>query len=62
MRQLNNEEFFSSLQTSGYHRTKNEIAGRNTDGMFSAGGNLSYSIEKFHLGINGVHLQYCSYN
>ncbi len=56
--ELNNEEFVSSLQTSGYHRTANEIAGRNAEGMFSAGGNLSYSGEKFHIGINAVHYSF----
>ncbi len=53
--ELNNDEFVSSLQTSGYHRTKSEIGGRHAEGMFSAGGNLSYSNEKLHIGANAVH-------
>lgn len=56
--ELNNEEFVSSLQTSGYHRTRNEIAGHHTEGVFTIGGNLSYSTEKLHFGINGVHYNF----
>ncbi len=50
----NNEEFVSSLQTSGYHRTKSEIAGRKAEGLVSAGANVSYSTEKLHVGLNGI--------
>lgn len=56
--ELNSDVFVSSLQTSGYHRTSSEIEGRKAEGMFSAGGNLSYSNEKFHLGVNGVHYHF----
>lgn len=52
---LNYEDYVSSLQTSGYHRTSNEIAGKSVQGAFNFGGNISYSAEKFHLGINAVH-------
>ena len=56
--ELNSEEFVSSLQSSGYHRTANELQGRKTEGLFSAGGNVSYSTEKFHIGINAVHYHF----
>jgi hypothetical protein len=55
---LNNDEFVSSLQTSGYHRTATEIEARKAEGMFSAGGNLSYSNEKLHVGFNVVHYDF----
>jgi len=54
----NNEEFVSSLQTSGYHRTESEMAGKKVQGMFSAGANISYSNEKLHIGVNGVHYHF----
>ncbi len=53
-----NEEFVSSLRTSGYHRTANEIAGKNFQGQLSFGGNLGYSDDKFHAGINAVHYDF----
>lgn len=49
-----NEEVVSSLRTSGYHRTINEIEGKNFQGQLSFGGNLNYSNERFQAGINGV--------
>jgi DNA uptake protein ComE-like DNA-binding protein len=55
---IRNETAVTSLQTSGYHRTANEIKGKNSEGAFSFGGNISYSIEKFHLGFNAVHYDF----
>jgi len=55
---LNFEDYVSSLQTSGYHRTANEIAGKNIQGQLSFGGNMNYSNEKFHAGINAVHYNF----
>jgi hypothetical protein len=52
---LNNEDFVSSLQTSGYHRTKNEVADKNVQRQLTIGGNFSFTKNKFHIGINGVH-------
>jgi hypothetical protein len=52
---LNNEDFVSSLQTSGYHRTKNEVADKNVQRQLTIGGNISFTKNKFHIGINGVH-------
>ncbi|MGN6801161.1 MAG: ComEA family DNA-binding protein [Ginsengibacter sp.] len=56
--QLNSDEFVSSLRTSGYHRTKSESDGKNAEGMFSWGGNIGYSNEKWHVGMNAVHYQF----
>ncbi|MEO8819558.1 MAG: helix-hairpin-helix domain-containing protein, partial [Ginsengibacter sp.] len=55
---LNYEDYVSSLQTSGYHRTSNEIGGKSVQGAFNFGGNISYSAEKFHLGMNAVHYDF----
>lgn len=52
---LNYEDFVSSLQNTGYHRTASEVADKNAQGQLSFGGNISFSTERFHLGVNGVH-------
>lgn len=52
---LNHDDFVSSLQTSGYHRTNTEAANKNTQSQLTLGANLSLSKNKFHLGVNGVH-------
>jgi hypothetical protein len=55
---LTYQDYVSSLRTSGYHRTANETAGKGSQGAISFGGNVSYSGEKFHLGINAVHYNF----
>ncbi|HEY5461846.1 MAG TPA: helix-hairpin-helix domain-containing protein [Hanamia sp.] len=55
---LNFDDYVSSLQTSGYHRTNSEIVGKGVQGQLSFGGNISYSIERFHLGVNAVHYNF----
>lgn len=55
---LNYIDHVSSLQTSGYHRTSSEIAGKGAQGQFTGGGNLSYSSEKLHIGANAVHYNF----
>jgi DNA uptake protein ComE-like DNA-binding protein len=55
---LTYQDYVSSLRTSGYHRTTNETAGKGSQGAISFGGNVSYSGEKFHFGINAVHYNF----
>ena len=55
---LNSDDFVSSLQTSGYHRTASEIAGKNSQGQLTLGGNLGYSTDQLHIGINTVHYNF----
>jgi len=55
---LNFEDYVSSLHTSGYHRTASEIAGKNVQAQLTVGGNMNYSDEKFHAGINAVHYSF----
>ncbi|HEY8660033.1 MAG TPA: helix-hairpin-helix domain-containing protein [Hanamia sp.] len=55
---MNYEDYVSSLQSSGFHRTANEVAAKNSQGQLSFGGNLNYSNEKIHFGINAVNYQF----
>jgi len=51
----NQDDFISSLQTSGYHRTKSETDDKAIQKQLTFGGNFSYRIQRLHLGINAVH-------
>jgi len=50
----NQEEYISSLQTSGYHRTKAEVDDKAAQSQLVIGGNCSYKLKGLHLGFNGV--------
>lgn len=52
------ENFVSSFQTSGYHRTASEVADKSSQGQLILGGNISYSTDRLHLGINAVHYNF----
>ncbi|UEG48503.1 helix-hairpin-helix domain-containing protein [Ferruginibacter lapsinanis] len=51
---LNNEDFISSLQTSGYHRTASELEDKGAQRQIAFGGNVAYNKDKFHVGVNGI--------
>lgn len=51
-------DFVSSLQTSGYHRTKSEVADKGVLRQLTFGGNLSYKYNRLHLGVNTVQYQF----
>ncbi|UAY51737.1 ComEA family DNA-binding protein [Ferruginibacter albus] len=51
---LTQDDYFSSIDVDGYHRTKTELANKNVIGQTSFGGNLSYNKDNFHIGINAV--------
>jgi hypothetical protein len=55
---LNAEDYFSSLVTTGLHRTPNEQADRKVVQMKSFGGNVSYNDGNLHIGANAVHFQF----
>ena len=55
---LSYEDYVTSLRTSGYHRTINEISGKNAQGQFSFGGNINYSTNRFHTGLNAIHYSF----
>lgn len=52
------DDFISSLQTSGYHRTASEIADKAIQQQMAFGGNISYNRNKFHLGLNTVQYKF----
>lgn len=51
---LSNNDFISSISYTGYHRTRSEIAKKNTMTQTSFGGNISFNKNGFHAGINGI--------
>ncbi len=48
------EDFISSIQSSGYHRTAAEAADKGIQHQLAYGGNFSYQYKRLHLGINGI--------
>ena len=50
----NQNDFVSSLQTSGYHRTKSETDDKAIQRQLAFGGNISYQYKRLHVGINGI--------
>ncbi len=55
---LNNEDFITSFQTSGYHRTSNEIADKGVQRQITYGGNISFSKKALHLGLNAIQYKF----
>jgi hypothetical protein len=51
---VNNEDYVSSLQTSGLHRTNSEIADKGIQQQFIVGTNVAFNSNRVHLGVNGV--------
>lgn len=54
----NSDEFISSLQTSGYHRTASETEDKGVQRQIAFGGNFSYRFGRLHVGVNGVHYNF----
>ena len=52
------DDFISSLQTSGYHRTKSETDDKAIQRQLAFGGNFSYLIKRLHVGINAVQYKF----
>jgi Helix-hairpin-helix motif len=48
------EDFVSSLQTSGYHRTKSETDDKGIQQQLAFGGNAAYKHRSLHIGVNVV--------
>lgn len=57
---LNQIGDLSSLQTSGYHRTQNEIDDQGAVRVISYGGHASYRRRKFEIGLTGASTQLSS--
>jgi hypothetical protein len=52
------DDFISSLQISGLHRTKSETDDKNIQRQLAFGGNLSYQYKRLHVGVNGIQYQF----
>ena len=52
------EDFVSSLQTSGLHRTKNENDDKNIQTQLAFGGNVNLKIKKLQWGLNAIRYQF----
>lgn len=55
---INEEEYFSALLSTSYHRTQSEIAKREMVGQLTTGGNVSYNKRNWHIGANAVYTRY----
>ncbi len=53
----NIEDFISSFQTSGYHRTASEIEDKGAQRQMAFGGNFSYQYKGLHVGLNAIQFQ-----
>ena len=51
---INQDDFISSLQTSGLHRTKSEVEDKGSQRQLAFGGNFSYRLKRLHVGINAI--------
>ncbi len=47
-------DYVSSLQSSGYHRTNNEMADKGVQRQLAVGGNISYHSQRGQIGLNGI--------
>jgi len=50
----NQDDFFSSIINSGFHRTPSEIENKNTITQTTYGGNIAFNGNGFHLGANVI--------
>ncbi len=51
------DDYVTSLQTSGYHRTKGEVDDKGTQRQIAFGGNASVQLKRLHLGVNAIQYQ-----
>lgn len=52
------DDFISSLQTSGYHRTKSETDDKGIQQQLAIGGNFSYTYKGLHVGLNAIQYKF----
>ncbi len=52
------EDYVSSFQTSGYHRTKSENADKGIQTQLAFGGNINYKFKSLRLGINAIQYKF----
>ncbi len=52
------DDFISSFQTSGLHRTSSEVEDKGSQRQLAFGGNFSYRSGRLHLGVNAIQFQF----
>lgn len=52
------EDFVTSFQISGYHRTPSEIADKGIQRQLAFGGNASYKFSGFKVGVNSINFKF----
>jgi len=57
---LNKQDYITSFQSSGYHRTTAENADRNNLRQFASGGNVIFAKQNYRVAINAVHYDFSS--
>lgn len=55
---LDYNDYFSSFLMSGYHRTRGEIEDRNNMQQLAFGGNISWTKNRLHIGVNGINYHF----
>lgn len=55
---INYQDYITSFETSGYHRTEAEIADRHRLRQLSFGGNIKYTGNRWQIGINGINYNF----
>lgn len=48
------DDFITSLQISGFHRTKSEVDDKGVQRQLAIGGNVSYQVKNLHVGVNAI--------
>ena len=48
------DDFITSLQISGFHRTKSEVADKGIQKQLALGGNVAYQLKSLHVGLNAI--------
>lgn len=54
----NNDAYVSSLQTSGYHRTQNELVDKGVQRQLAYGGNITWRKNNLQIGLNTIRHQF----
>ncbi len=52
------DDYVSSFQTSGYHRTKSEADDKGVQKQLAFGGNISYRYKNLHVGVNAIQYKF----
>ncbi|MEO8771438.1 MAG: helix-hairpin-helix domain-containing protein [Ferruginibacter sp.] len=55
---VNTDDYITSLQTSGYHRTKSEVDDRHIQRQIAFGANASVQLGRLHLGVSAIQFQF----